>query len=130
MDMRLRASSTGLYTYPDVAVVCGKPAFADDQNDTLLNPTVIIEVLSESRRDYDRGRKFQHYRTVPPLMEYLAIAQDAIHIEQWTRQPDQRWLLTEAATAPRFPCNPLALSFRCPRSIPKSVCPARSGLPA
>ncbi len=63
-DLRLRVSPTGLYTYPDVVVVCGEPAFADDQKDTLLNPTVIIEVLSDSARDYDRGQKFHHYRTL------------------------------------------------------------------
>lgn len=95
-DLRLRVSPTGLYTYPDVMVVCGSPIFADDQRDTLLNPTLIIEVLSESTKDYDRGRKFQHYRTLLSTGEYLTVAQDSVHIEQWTRQPDQRWILTEA----------------------------------
>lgn len=95
-DLRLRVSPTGLYTYPGVMVVCGEPQFANDQKDTLLNPVLIIEVLSESTRDYDRGRKFQHYRTLPSLLEYLTIAQDAPHIELWTRQPDDRWLLSES----------------------------------
>src|SRR5262245_12190039 len=61
-DLRLRVLPSGLYTYPDVMVVCGEPRFADDQKDTLLNPVVIVEVLSESTRDYDRGQKFQFYR--------------------------------------------------------------------
>jgi Uma2 family endonuclease len=94
-DMRLRVSPSGLYTYPDVMVVCGEAQFADDQKDTLMNPNLIVEVLSDSTRDYDRGRKFQHYRALPSLREYLTIEQDAPHIEQWTRQPEDRWLLTE-----------------------------------
>jgi Uma2 family endonuclease len=94
-DLRLRVSPSGLYTYPDVMVVCGEAQFADDQKDTLLNPNLIVEVLSDSTRDYDRGEKFQHYRTLPSLREYLTIAQDAPHIERWTRQPEDHWLLTE-----------------------------------
>jgi Uma2 family endonuclease len=94
-DLRLRVSASGLYTYPDVMVVCGEPQFADNQKDTLLNPNLIVEVLSDSTRDYDRGRKFQHYRTLPSLREYLTVEQDAPHIEHWTRQPEDRWLLTE-----------------------------------
>jgi Uma2 family endonuclease len=94
-DLRVTVSSTGLYTYPDVTVVCGPAAFVDSRRDTVTNPVVIIEVLSESTKDYDRGQKFEGYRTVTSLMEYLTVAQDKMHIEQWTRQPDQRWLLTE-----------------------------------
>ena len=94
-DLRVAVSLVGLYTYPDVVIVCGKESFADDQLDTLLNPTIIIEVLSDSTRDYDRGQKFESYRTLPSLKEYLTVAQDKVHVEQWTRQQDQRWLLTE-----------------------------------
>ena len=93
-DMRVKVSSTGLYTYPDVTVVCGKPEFDDKQKDTLLNPTVIIEVLSDSTEAYDRGKKFGHYRTLESLAEYLLIAQDAVAIDRYVRQPDGRWLLT------------------------------------
>ena len=96
-DLRVRVTPTGLYTYPDVVVVCPEMQFADDREDTVLNPTVIIEVLSDSTRDYDRGRKFQHYRTLPSLLEYLTVAQDSTHVEQWTRQADNRWLLSEFA---------------------------------
>jgi Uma2 family endonuclease len=96
-DLRVRVSQTGLYTYPDVVVVCGAAEFAGDQSDTSTNPTLIVEVLSESTQNYDRGEKFQHYRTLPSLREYLTVAQDAVHIEQWTRQPDGRWLLTESS---------------------------------
>jgi Uma2 family endonuclease len=94
-DVRLAIASARLYTYPDVMVVCGDPVFLDNRRDTLSNPTVIVEVLSESTKDYDRGQKFQSYRTLPSLMEYLTIAQDALQVEQWARQPDGRWLLTE-----------------------------------
>ena len=96
-DLRLRVTPTGLYTYPDVLVVCGEPQLADGQKDTLVNPTVIVEVLSESTRDYDRGRKFQHYRTLPALIEYLTVDQDEPHVEHWSRQPENRWLLAEFA---------------------------------
>ena len=94
-DMRVRVSPTGLYTYPDVVVVCGQPQFADEQQDTLLNPMLIVEVLSESTKDYDQGEKFEHYRTLASLSEYVPIAQDKYHIEHFVRQPDNRWLLSE-----------------------------------
>jgi len=94
-DMRVKVSSTGLYTYPDVVVVCGEPRFEDAEVDTLLNPTVLFEVLSETTENYDRGKKFEHYRTLPSLQEYVLVAQDKCHVEQFTRQPDNRWLLWE-----------------------------------
>ena len=94
-DLRVKVSPTGLYTYPDVVVVCDQPQFADEQRDTLLNPTLIVEVLSESTKDYDRGEKFEHYRTLPSLSEYVLIAQDKYHVEHFVRQPDNRWLLSE-----------------------------------
>ena len=94
-DLRLCVAAAGLYTYPDVVAVCGEEKYADSEFDTLLNPTVIIEVLSDSTRDYDRGQKFEHYRTIPSLKEYLTVAQDRAHIEHYVRQPDDRWLLTE-----------------------------------
>jgi Uma2 family endonuclease len=94
-DMRVRVPSTRLYTYPDVVVVCGEPQFEDDQVDTLLNPTLIVEVLSESTELYDRGKKFGFYRTIDSLAEYLLVAQDEQRIEQYLRQADGRWLLSE-----------------------------------
>jgi Uma2 family endonuclease len=94
-DLRLRVTPAGLYTYPDVMVVCGDVQFADDQKDTVLNPVVLIEVLSESTSDYDRGRKFEYYRTLPSLREYLTVAQDKPHIEHWTRQQEDSGSLVE-----------------------------------
>ena len=96
-DMRVRVAPSGLYTYPDVMVARGEPQFADDQIDTLLTPVLIIEVLSESTQAYDRGEKFEQYRTLPSLREYLLVAQDAPRIEQWIRQPDDNWLRAETS---------------------------------
>ena len=94
-DMRVKIAAMGLYTYPDISALCGATQFEDDQRDILLNPTVIVEVLSPSTENYDRGRKFQFYRTLQSLVEYLLVAQDATHIEHYTRQPDGHWLLAE-----------------------------------
>ena len=94
-DMRVKVSPTGLYTYPDVVIVCGEPTFDDEQRDTLLNPTVLVEVLSKSTASYDRGEKFEHYRKIKSLAEYLVVAQDKYHVEHYTKQPDDRWLLSE-----------------------------------
>lgn len=94
-DMRVKVSPTGLYTYPDVAIVCGAPAFDDEQKDTLLNPTVLVAVLSKSTASYDRGEKFEHYRKLDSLNEYLVIAQNKYHVEHYVRQPDNQWLLSE-----------------------------------
>ena len=95
-DMRVKISPTGLYTYPDVTVVCGAAQFEDTQQDTLLNPTLIVEVLSESTEAYDRGGKFAHYRKLASLLEYVLITPTKSHIEHYIRQPDNRWLLEEA----------------------------------
>jgi Uma2 family endonuclease len=95
-DLRVKVSTTGLYTYPDVTVVCGQPQFDDEHQDTLLNPTLIVEVLSQSTKDYDRGEKFEQYRTLESLKEYILIAQNRCHVEQFVRQPDNRWLLSES----------------------------------
>ena len=99
-DMRVKISPTGLYTYPDVTVVCGEAWFEDHQQDTLLNPTLIVEVLSESTEAYDRGGKSAHYRKLESLMEYVLITQTKPHIEHYVRQPDNRWLLAEADSLP------------------------------
>jgi Uma2 family endonuclease len=99
-DMRVKVSATDLYTYPDVTVVCGEAQFDDDRQDTLLNPTVIVEVLSPSTEGYDRGAKFEHYRKLESLREYVLIAQDKHHVEHYVRQPDNQWLLSETDSLP------------------------------
>lgn len=94
-DMRVKVNATGLYTYPDLVIVCNDPEFEDDHVDTLLNPTVVMEVLSESTEGYDRGKKFEHYRRVSSIREYLLVAQDRFHVEVHRRQEDGHWLLWE-----------------------------------
>lgn len=95
-DMRVFVPKTGLYTYPDVVVVCGEPTFQDKVFDTLLNPTLLIEVLSESTESYDRGKKFQHYRSIETLQEYVLVSQDEARIEKYVKHGDGFWLLSEA----------------------------------
>ncbi|WP_027147852.1 Uma2 family endonuclease [Methylobacter tundripaludum] len=94
-DMRVKAADARSYHYPDIVVVCGTPQFEDAHVDTLLNPTLLIEVLSPSTEAYDRGGKFAHYRKIPTLREYLLVAQDQPSIERYLRQGDV-WILTEA----------------------------------
>ena len=94
-DMRVKAAQANSYHYPDIAVVCGTPQFEDAQVDTLLNPTLLVEVLSPSTEAYDRGGKFAHYRKIDTLREYLLVAQDQPSIERYMRQGDV-WILTEA----------------------------------
>jgi Uma2 family endonuclease len=94
-DMRVKVSPTGLYTYPDVIVVCGEAQFEDKQVDTLLNPTVIVEVLSPSTEAHDRGWKFEQYRKLASLQEYILIAQDKYHVEHYVRQADDQWVFSE-----------------------------------
>ena len=93
-DMRVKVSAAGLYTYPDVIVVCDEPRFEDGHFDTLLNPTVLIEVLSPSTAAYDRGEKFRRYQYLDSLCEYILISQDRIRVEHYLRQEDG-WDLTE-----------------------------------
>ena len=98
-DMRLLISSTGLYTYADVMVVCGKSVLAETQGDVLTNPLLIIEVLSESTKDYDRGGKFHQYMRIPSLQEYLTVSQTETLIDQSIRQDDNSWLIREITPA-------------------------------
>jgi Uma2 family endonuclease len=95
-DLRIKVEATGLITYPDLSIVCGKQRFLDDEADTLLNPQVIIEVLSDSTEAYDRGKKFENYRQIPTCQEYLMVSQREPRIEQFIRQPNGEWSLKEA----------------------------------
>lgn len=93
-SMRVRAPNN-LFTYPDVVVVCGEPEFDDEEFDTLLNPTVIVEVLSPSTAGYDRGIKSEAYRSISSLVEYVLVAQERVHVEHLVRQGSEGWLLRE-----------------------------------
>ncbi len=116
-EMRVRVHPTGLYTYPDVVAVCGEPEFADATTDTLLNPSVIVEVLSPSTEGYDRGEKFVHYRRVETLREYVLVAQDRMRVEHYTRDAadPERWTLVELSApgdALELPALACALPLR------------------
>jgi Uma2 family endonuclease len=94
-DMRVRIPNANIYTYADVSVACGEPKFEDAELDTLLNPDLIVEVLSKSTASYDRRQKFAFYRTIESLTDYILVSQEALHVEHYTKQPDGRWLLSD-----------------------------------
>src|SRR5205807_2412275 len=87
-DMRVKVARTGLYTYPDVVVVCGEPRFLDDEDDTLLNPTLLVEVLSDSTANYVRTLKSRLYRKLPSLRQYVIVDQNEPLIEVYSRSSD------------------------------------------
>ncbi len=94
-DMRLLVKSNGLYTYPDAMLVCGRVEFAPGRNDTLTNPLIVVEVLSPSTRDYDWGFKFELYRAIESLQEYLLIDQARIHVEYFHKLEHGQWVLID-----------------------------------
>lgn len=114
-DMRVKIPSCNTYLYPDLSIVCGMAQFEDRLRDNLLNPTVIIEILSPSTALYDRTEKFARYRQIPTLREYLLVAQDTPTVEHFVRQPDDQWLwslaeqLTDTITLSSIECT-LALA--------------------
>ena len=93
-DMRVQAP-TGMQAYPDLSVACGKLNLGKN-GDSLLNPTLIVEILSPSTERFDRGRKFHHYRSIPSLRDYVLVASESISVELWSRQPDGSWRIEEA----------------------------------
>jgi Uma2 family endonuclease len=96
-DMKVRAGDASLYAYPDLTVFCGEPLFHDDHGDVLLNPVVIFEILSRSTEAYDRGEKFERYKTIETLTDYVLVSQDSPRLEHFSRQPDGVWSLTEVS---------------------------------
>jgi len=97
-DFRLKIEAVNVYTYPDLSVICGETQLADGRRDTFVNPTVLIEVLSESTEVYDRLKKFEFYRSISSMQEYLLIAQDRPHIERYCRH-GLNWLFTEYSSS-------------------------------
>lgn len=94
-DMRVKVKRTGLYTYPDIVIVCGDPEFEVIQGvDTLLNPQVVFEILSDTTERYDRGLKFLNYQLLPSVMEYVLVSQDRKLVQRFVRQLDETWVLT------------------------------------
>jgi Uma2 family endonuclease len=101
-DLRIKIPSTGLYTYPDASVICDRPEFEDDKADTLLNPQIIVEVLSDCTEDYDRGTKFKNYRSIPSFREYLLVSQTEVLVEHASRQDDGSWLFRDQKAGERI----------------------------
>ena len=96
-DLRIHIPASGFYTYADGSVICGELQLSSDQQDNFLNPLLIVEVLSPSTEGYDRGKKFELYRTVQSLREYLLVHQDRRHVEHYSKQDDGSWLLRDHA---------------------------------
>ena len=94
-DMRLKIAATNTYRYPDVMVICGEPLFTDDRSDIVLNPVVLIEVLSPSTALIDRNEKLREYRQIPILQAYLLLSQDSPRAERYLRQDERNWLYTD-----------------------------------
>jgi Uma2 family endonuclease len=107
-DMRVRVSSTGLYTYPDLSIVCEKPIYLDSKEDTLINPSVILEILSDSTEAYDRGAKFQMYRNIPELKEYILVSTKYKKIESFVRSTES-WVLYESIESNPFRIQSLGI---------------------
>ncbi|KYF69181.1 Uma2 family endonuclease [Sorangium cellulosum] len=100
-DLRVRVLETGLATYPDAAVVCGRLMHDPEDRDAVVNPVVLVEVLSDSTEGYDRGEKFAHYRRIPSLKEYVLVSQAHRRIEVFRRNQDDSWTLYEAGPGER-----------------------------
>lgn len=126
-DMRIHVRATGRYVYPDGSVVCGRPEFTDEARDTLLNPRVIIEVLSDSSEAYDRGDKFAGYRSVPAFQEYIVASQKEPRIEVFTRQPDDSWMLRIHGPGERVTLTSLECAIEVDR-VYDGVLPPRAGV--
>lgn len=94
-DMRVAPDALGPFAYPDVVALCGEPRLLDGERDTLLNPAVIVEVLSPTTEAFDRGDKFESYRRIESLATYLLVSQGRMRIERFERQPDDHWLLSD-----------------------------------
>jgi Uma2 family endonuclease len=128
-DLRVRVGETGLYTYPDLVGFCGKPILLDGHQDTLLNPTLLVEVLSPSTEKYDRGRKFEHYQAIDSLKEYLLVSSERVRAELYTR----RQTTDGSSRLPRLPkprsiCNPSAAAYPSLTYTRRSSC-NRTSLP-
>ncbi len=98
-DVKVSAQKVNHYYYPDGLVICGKPRFEGNRKDIILNPTLIVEVLSKSTESYDRGEKFAMYRTIPSLQEYVLVSQKTAHIESFSKNEQGIWQLAEAKGA-------------------------------
>jgi Uma2 family endonuclease len=96
-DLKIRVPNSTSFLYPDVSVVCGDPISADEHKDVIINPWLIVEVLSESTAAFDRGRKFLRYQQINSLREYVLVDQNEPHVEKFERQPNDNWLYSKVA---------------------------------
>jgi Uma2 family endonuclease len=96
-DLRIASANSQLITYPDVSIVCGEPQFRDTKNDVVTNPIVLIEVLSDSTEAYDRGKKFNYYRTIESLQDYILVSQQEPLIDLYSREPNGSWRIQSIA---------------------------------
>lgn len=113
-DLRI-ATSGGLFTYPDVSVVCGRPLLVTGRPDTTVNPLLLVEVLSDATREYDRGKKLDAYRQIPSLREVLLVEQTKVSVEVWRRQDEASWtsfVLTDLSATLALTAVPLELPLR------------------
>lgn len=94
-DLRIHIPKNTLYTYPDISIICGDPDLTDQEFDTATNPSVIIELLSKSTRNYDKGEKFTLYRDIDSLKEYVLVDTEKIYVEKHIRNADKSWQLTD-----------------------------------
>jgi Uma2 family endonuclease len=110
-DLKVRVPNSKRFFYPDISVVCGETKFADDERDVILNPVLIVEVLSESTAAFDRGKKFLSYQQIDSLQEYLLVSQDEVIVERYIKQNNDTWLYTKAVglgetiTLPSIECE-------------------------
>ena len=111
-NLRIHIPKNTLFTYPDISIICGEPDLTDDKFDTATNPSVIIELLSKSTRNYDKGEKFTLYRDIDSLQEYILVDTEKVYVEKHIRNADNNWQLTEYKTSDSsFIITTFSLSF-------------------
>ncbi|MDQ3022404.1 MAG: Uma2 family endonuclease [Bacteroidota bacterium] len=94
-DLKIREQVSNQFTYPDIVVICGEPEFFDNEKDVIMNPSIIMEILSKSTESYDRGFKFELYRRINSLKDFFLVSQEKISVEYYTRNTDESWNLKE-----------------------------------
>lgn len=122
-DMRVHLPATGLYAYPDIVIVCGEPELLPGDFDNLLNPVVLIEVISEGTEDYDRGRKFLRYRSIPSFQEYILIDSQRVAVEVWRKNELGQWTLMEQSTdlSSQFTIQTIDLTIRLSKAYARTT---------
>lgn len=123
-DTRVRVMATGLSTYPDVTVVCGEVQYAPDDPDAIINPGLLVKVLSDSSEKYDRGAKFAHYRSLPSLREYILVSQNERLVEVYHREDERRWSYESSQSGERAVLPALGIELAVDEIYERSTVPA------